>query len=206
MAATSTEKNDMSKKLEAFRARHVQEIKAYKEKQQKENSSKSAQQGTPTLPNLIGKRIRYLRKSYHLTQDEFADLAHVSRNTIIRCEHDGVAPTMENLEKMVLHLCSIIEFTNHETDFNKWKEQFEETEPVEVDPKEYRHMDLEELRKKIHEYFDGYTIYSTNRGRKIFLSKEEQELFLRQIDANFDVISHMQRKTRTHIQYIKRGK
>ena len=37
MAATSTEKNDMSKKLEAFRARHVQEIKAYKEKQQKEN-------------------------------------------------------------------------------------------------------------------------------------------------------------------------
>ena len=67
-------------------------------------------------------------------------------------------------------------------------------------------MDLEELRKKIHEYFDGYTIYSTNRGRKIFLSKEEQELFLRQIDANFDVILHMQRKTRAHIQYIKRGK
>ena len=106
MTATFTEKNDMSKKLEAFRTRHVQEIKAYKEKQQEENSSKSTQQEKPTMPNLIGKRIRYLRKSYHLTQDEFADLAHVSRNTIIRCEHDGVAPTMENLEKMVLHLCS----------------------------------------------------------------------------------------------------
>ena len=107
MAATSTEKNDMSKKLQAFRTRHVQEIKVYKEKQQKENTSKSTQQDETPMPNLIGERIHFLRKTlYKLTQDEFADLAHVSRNTIIRCEHDGVAPTMENLEKMVLHLCS----------------------------------------------------------------------------------------------------
>ena len=204
MAVTSTEKNDMSKKLEAFRTRHVQEIKAYKEKQQKENTSKSAQQDKTSMPNLIGERIRFLRKRYDLTQDEFADLAHVSRNTIIRCEHDGVAPTMENLEKMVLHLCSIDEFTENPFEFEKWKAGFDEM--VALDPSEYQFMELEDLRGKIHKYLEEYTLYSTNRGRKTYLSKEEQNLFMRQIDANFDIILHMQRKTRAHIQYIKRGK
>ncbi len=205
MAATSTEKNDMSKKLQAFRTRHVQEIKVYKEKQQKENTSKSTQQDETPMPNLIGERIHFLRKTlYKLTQDEFADLAHVSRNTIIRCEHDGVAPTMENLEKMVLHLCSIDEFTDHPFDLEEWKAGFHEM--VALPPEQYQVMDLEELRSEIHKYLEGYTLYSTNRGRKTYLSKEEQNLFLRQIDANFDVISHMQRKTRAHIQYIKRGK
>ena len=137
MAATSTEKNDMSKKLQAFRTRHVQEIKVYKEKQQKENTSKSTQQDETPMPNLIGERIHFLRKTlYKLTQDEFADLAHVSRNTIIRCEHDGVAPTMENLEKMVLHLCSIDEFTDHPFDLEEWKAGFHEM--VALPPEQYQ--------------------------------------------------------------------
>lgn len=54
--------------------------------------------------NLLGKKIRHLRKSKNISQETLSEMAEISPRQMIRIELGQSLPTLENLEKIALAL------------------------------------------------------------------------------------------------------
>lgn len=54
--------------------------------------------------NLLGKKIRHLRKSKNISQEILSEMAEISPRQMIRIELGQSLPTLENLEKIALAL------------------------------------------------------------------------------------------------------
>ncbi len=50
--------------------------------------------------NLLGKKIRHLRKSKNISQETLSEMAEISPRQMIRIELGQSLPTLENLEKI----------------------------------------------------------------------------------------------------------
>ena len=54
--------------------------------------------------DLLGKKIRHLRKSKNISQETLSEMAEISPRQMIRIELGQSLPTLENLEKIALAL------------------------------------------------------------------------------------------------------
>jgi len=54
--------------------------------------------------NLLGKKIRYLRKAKNISQESLSEMAGISPRQMVRIERAQSLPTLENLEKIALAL------------------------------------------------------------------------------------------------------
>lgn len=63
----------------------------------------------------FGERLQELRKQKNLSQEQLADLLHVSRQTISRWETSQTTPDLSSLEK----LCELYEMSYDELLLNK---------------------------------------------------------------------------------------
>lgn len=54
-----------------------------------------------TIKKLLGQRIREMRKSRHITQEQLAEMLGIGTANISYIENGKFAPSMENFEKLV---------------------------------------------------------------------------------------------------------
>lgn len=53
-----------------------------------------------TAKDLLGAKIRYIRKSKNIAQEKLSEMAEISPRQLIRIEMGRSLPTLENLEKI----------------------------------------------------------------------------------------------------------
>lgn len=82
--------------------------------------------------NLLGAKIRYLRKSKNISQEKLSEMAGISPRQMIRIELGRSKPTLDNLEKIAIALGVSIQ-SLFENDY-------------------YENIDV--LKKKLHEKID----------------------------------------------------
>lgn len=62
----------------------------------------------------IGNKLKQLRKEHHLSQEQFAELFHVSRQTVSRWESNISSPDIKSFQKICeYYQMSVDEFLNH---------------------------------------------------------------------------------------------
>lgn len=143
-----------------------------------------------SLPNPIGKRIEFLREHLHMSQVGLATRAGVSRSTVIRCESFGAIPNLEHLERMVNALsCTHKNFIADPYNYEAWTTRFGDVEELPIEQVTFR--ELNDIKSEIHAQFTGARIRHTEDGMVYYLSQQEIEALLVQLDATIDLTAQL---------------
>ncbi len=151
--------------------------------------------------NILGSRIKFIRKSKNIKITTLADKCYVDRSTIYRIENgeNKTLPWFDTISKIVFALdYDIDSFVMFPDDNEKWKRILRASNPVSDSFIEEVQLptecELNKIKAEIFNKLDSDYIYYEEEGKKIIISDKNIELLRINIYNAFETLEYILKK------------